>query len=74
MDKATKTAAPTDGKPGKKNGPAKLSPMMERYQEVKSQNPGSLLLFRMGDFYELFYEDAEVASRVSIRSFSQLTA
>ena len=64
MDKATKTAAPTDGKPAKKSGPAKLSPMMERYREVKSQNPGSLLLFRMGDFYELFYEDAEVASKV----------
>lgn len=38
--------------------------MMERYREVKRQNPGSLLLFRMGDFYELFYEDAEVASKV----------
>lgn len=32
--------------------------------EVKSQNPGSLLLFRMGDFYELFHEDAEIASKV----------
>ncbi|MCH2210052.1 MAG: DNA mismatch repair protein MutS [Fuerstiella sp.] len=43
---------------------AKMSPMMERYQEVKSENPGTLLLFRMGDFYELFYNDAEVASEV----------
>ena len=43
---------------------AKISPMMERYQEVKSENPGTLLLFRMGDFYELFYNDAEVASEV----------
>ena len=42
----------------------KLTPMMERYMEVKSQNPGSLLLFRMGDFYELFHEDAEIASKV----------
>ncbi|MFK7778094.1 MAG: DNA mismatch repair protein MutS [Gimesia sp.] len=42
----------------------KLTPMMERYLEVKSQNPGTLLLFRMGDFYELFNEDAEIASRV----------
>ena len=40
----------------------KLTPMMERYMEVKGQNPGSLLLFRMGDFYELFHEDAEIAS------------
>jgi len=44
--------------------PAKLTPMLERYREVKSQNPGSLLLFRMGDFYELFFEDAEIGSKV----------
>ena len=43
---------------------AKLSPMMERYQEAKAANPGALLLFRMGDFYELFYNDAEIVSRV----------
>ncbi|MEZ6045908.1 MAG: DNA mismatch repair protein MutS [Planctomycetaceae bacterium] len=42
----------------------KLTPMMERYLEVKREHPGSLLLFRMGDFYELFYEDAEIAARV----------
>ncbi len=42
---------------------AKLTPMMERYLEVKRENPGSLLLFRMGDFYELFYDDAEVAAK-----------
>ena len=38
--------------------------MMERYLEVKRQNPGALLLFRMGDFYELFYDDAVTAARV----------
>ena len=43
---------------------AKLTPMMERYLEVKRENPGTLLLFRMGDFYEMFYEDAEIAARV----------
>ncbi len=42
----------------------KLTPMMQRYEEVKKENPGSLLLFRMGDFYELFNEDAQVASKV----------
>ncbi len=42
----------------------KLTPMMERYLEVKAQNPGSILLFRMGDFYELFYEDAKLAARI----------
>ncbi len=43
---------------------AKLTPMMQRYLEVRQQNPGSLLLFRMGDFYELFYEDAQTAAKV----------
>jgi len=42
----------------------KLSPMMERYLEVKRQHPGTILLFRMGDFYELFYEDAQLAANV----------
>lgn len=43
---------------------AKLSPMMERYHEVKAENPGAILLFRMGDFFELFHEDAQNAARV----------
>ena len=43
---------------------AKLTPMMERYREVKRQHPGSMLLFRMGDFYELFYQDAELAAKL----------
>jgi len=38
--------------------------MMERYQEVKRETPGALLLFRMGDFYELFYDDAVTAARI----------
>ncbi|MEX0957269.1 MAG: DNA mismatch repair protein MutS [Rhizobiaceae bacterium] len=37
--------------------------MMEQYIEIKSANPDSLLFYRMGDFYELFFQDAEVASR-----------
>jgi len=43
---------------------SKLSPMMERYMEVKGENPGTILLFRMGDFYELFFEDAQNAAKV----------
>ncbi|MEM9701734.1 MAG: DNA mismatch repair protein MutS, partial [Planctomycetota bacterium] len=39
------------------------TPMMARYLEVKAAHPGTLLLFRMGDFYELFYEDAEIAAK-----------
>ncbi len=39
------------------------SPAMQRYLEVKAQHPQAILLFRMGDFYELFYEDAVTASK-----------
>src|SRR6202140_4863998 len=42
---------------------ARVTPMMEQYLEIKAANPGSLLFYRMGDFYELFFEDAEIASR-----------
>jgi DNA mismatch repair protein MutS len=45
------------------DGNGKLSPMLEQYIEIKTANPDSLLFYRMGDFYELFFEDAEVASR-----------
>ncbi|MBL8698671.1 MAG: DNA mismatch repair protein MutS [Alphaproteobacteria bacterium] len=39
------------------------TPMMAQYLEVKRRHPGSLLFYRMGDFYELFFEDAEIAAR-----------
>src|SRR5580704_8556672 len=41
---------------------APLSPVMAQYQEIKRANPGCLLFFRMGDFYELFFEDAVAAA------------
>ena len=37
--------------------------MMAQYFEIKAANPGCLLFYRMGDFYELFFDDAEIASR-----------
>jgi DNA mismatch repair protein MutS len=40
------------------------TPLMRQYNAVKRQHPGALLLFRLGDFYELFYQDAVTASRV----------
>src|SRR5271154_5205939 len=40
-----------------------MTPMMEQYIEIKAANPDCLLFYRMGDFYELFFDDAEVASR-----------
>ncbi len=39
------------------------SPMMEQYKAVKEQHPDKLLMFQVGDFYELFFEDAQVAAR-----------
>ena len=44
-------------------GPARATPMMAQYLEIKAANPDCLLFYRMGDFYELFFEDAEIASR-----------
>ena len=43
---------------------ASLTPMFRQYRALKGQNPGAILLFRMGDFYEMFHDDAEVASRL----------
>ncbi len=43
---------------------AALTPMMRQYHEMKQQVPGTMLLFRMGDFYELFFDDAREVSRI----------
>jgi len=43
---------------------AKLTPMLRQFQEVKQKHPDKLILFRMGDFYETFFDDARQASRV----------
>ena len=42
---------------------SKLSPMMQQYMEIKEQHPDEILFFRLGDFYEMFFEDAKLASR-----------
>ncbi len=47
--------------PGDGNG--RPSPMLEQYIEIKAANPDCLLFYRMGDFYEMFFGDAETASR-----------
>src|SRR6516225_536103 len=41
-----------------------MTPMMQQYREAKERHPGTIVLFRNGDFYELFEEDAEVGSRL----------
>ncbi len=40
------------------------TPLIRQYLEVKSRHPDSLLFFRVGDFYEMFFEDAEEGSRL----------
>lgn len=41
----------------------KLTPMFEQYLQIKEEHPDALLFYRMGDFFELFFEDAEIAAR-----------
>jgi DNA mismatch repair protein MutS len=43
---------------------AATTPLMQQYREIKSRHQDAILFFRMGEFYEMFYEDAEVASRI----------
>ena len=41
-----------------------VTPMMAQYLEIKANHPGALLFYRMGDFYEMFFDDAVIASRL----------
>ena len=58
MDKANKTADPDAANPA----PRALSPMLMHYLEVKADHPECLVFYRMGDFYELFFDDAVAAA------------
>ena len=42
---------------------AEMTPMMKQYLEMKDRNPDSILFFRLGDFYEMFFDDAKLASK-----------
>ena len=55
---AVKSAAALSG-----NEEYKLTPMMAQYLEVKAGHPDYLLFYRMGDFYELFFDDAKAAAK-----------
>jgi DNA mismatch repair protein MutS len=44
--------------------PEATTPAMRQYRRFKAQHPESIILFRMGDFYETFYDDAKTVSRV----------
>ncbi|MGE5652586.1 MAG: hypothetical protein ACM34A_20525, partial [Bacillota bacterium] len=42
----------------------KHTPMMQQYLRIKADHPDTLVFYRMGDFYELFFDDAEKAARL----------
>src|ERR1019366_4389209 len=67
MNQATKAAPPATGEAtGDSARPpeaVRASPMMAQYLSIKAAYPDCLLFYRMGDFYELFFADAEIASR-----------
>ena len=58
------SAAPSTRAAGPPEEKSQLSPAMRQYQQFKAQYPNYVLFFRMGDFYEMFWEDAKLASKV----------
>jgi DNA mismatch repair protein MutS len=48
----------------KQNPASPHTPMMQQYLRIKSDHPDTLLFYRMGDFYELFFDDAKKASQL----------
>src|SRR5437588_399577 len=55
-----------DSDPPHKPASASDTPIMKQYQAAKARYPNALLFFRIGDFYELFYDDANTISRVLV--------
>lgn len=62
--KAARRKGRVGGKARKGEGEGKLTPMLRQYWQAKKAYPDCVLLFRMGDFFEVFYEDAKVVSSV----------
>ncbi len=66
----TTTTIPTDPESGVQPATpsmadsAKVTPMLRQYLEIKAQHPDAILFYRLGDFYEMFFEDAKTASKV----------
>src|SRR5262249_27111511 len=67
MHEFAEPAGPTEpngaSAPKASDDAGRVTPMMEQYVEIKAAHPDCLLFYRMGDFYEMFFQDAEVASR-----------
>jgi DNA mismatch repair protein MutS len=59
-----KVADPMPGGKNRTQGKSGHTPMMQQYLSIKAQHPDMLLFYRMGDFYELFHDDAERATRL----------
>jgi len=59
-----KVAEPITSGKNKKQGKSGHTPMMQQYLSIKAQHPDMLVFYRMGDFYELFFDDAERAARL----------
>ena len=47
----------------KEMGDKKMTPMMEQYLRIKAQHEDAILFYRLGDFYEMFFDDAKLVSR-----------
>jgi DNA mismatch repair protein MutS len=47
----------------------KITPMLQQYMEIKAAHEDAILFYRMGDFYEMFFDDAEVAAKILGRNF-----
>jgi DNA mismatch repair protein MutS len=62
VDETGATKEPDRVTPKATDDAGRVTPMMEQYIEIKAANPDCLLFYRMGDFYELFFDDAEIAS------------
>jgi DNA mismatch repair protein MutS len=75
MASPTKSKAATGekGKPSKPAKPKQDTPAMRQYKHFKKQHPGCVLFFRMGDFYEMFYEDAVLAHKAMGITLTQRT-
>ena len=43
---------------------SQITPVMQQYREAKEKHPDGILLFRMGDFYEIFFDDAKIAAPI----------
>ncbi|HOX26375.1 MAG TPA: DNA mismatch repair protein MutS [Candidatus Krumholzibacteria bacterium] len=56
---------PSDAAATSAGADQRLTPMLAQYLEIKSRHPGAILLYRMGDFFETFFEDAEILARTA---------